>query len=151
MIAIVPPGGGRGLSWHQENQYIYFLHHALNTFVAVTEIAPEQGTLWIAPRSHLYGLLPSEEAPDSKGHRRTLEEPENGIPMPHLSPGDACIFNRNTLHRSLTNHTDQPRVAYAAQYMHEDARLASSGLRDPGQMLARDLAERWSISNVPPR
>jgi ectoine hydroxylase-related dioxygenase (phytanoyl-CoA dioxygenase family) len=146
MVAILPPGGGRGLHWHQENQYIHILHHALNSFIAVSDIAPEQGTLWIAPRSHLYGVLPSEEAADFKGHRRALKEPENGVPMPHLSAGDACIFNRNTLHRSLTNNTDRPRVAYAAQYVHEDARVAATGLRDPRQMLVRELSERWSIS-----
>jgi hypothetical protein len=35
-------------------------------------------------------------------------------------------------------------VAYAAQYAHEDARLAASGLRDPRQVPARELSERWS-------
>jgi ectoine hydroxylase-related dioxygenase (phytanoyl-CoA dioxygenase family) len=33
-----------------------------------------------------------------------------------MEPGDTCIFDRNLLHRSLKNFTDEHRYAYAAQF-----------------------------------
>ena len=143
MVAMVAPGGGRGLPWHQDNQYQHVLHHALNTFIAVSDIAPEQCTLWVAPRSHLSGVVASIDDKNFHGHKRCVSEPVNGMALPQLTAGDACIFNRNTIHRSLTNTTNTLRVAYAAQYMHEDGRVAATGQRDPSKMLANELAERW--------
>jgi len=143
MAAMVPPNGGRGLPWHQDNQYQHVLHHALNTFIAVSDIAPKQCTLWVAPRSHLSGVVPNEDAADFLGHKRCIQDPPGGIPLPDLKAGDACIFNRNTIHRSLTNQSPHLRVAYAAQYIEADGRLASTGEPMAQWMTARSLQERW--------
>jgi ectoine hydroxylase-related dioxygenase (phytanoyl-CoA dioxygenase family) len=61
--------------------------------------------------------------------------------MPTLQPGDACIFDRECLHCSSVNETDSPRFAYAAQFMAEHTRLASTGERVPGKILATELRE----------
>ena len=142
MLATVNPHGGRGLEWHQDNQYQYILGHALNTFVACTEITPERCNLWVSPGSHLKGVQPNIAA-DENSHRKAAD-PGNGICLPTLTPGDACIFNRNTLHRSLTNNTDQVRHAYAAQYSEAKARSAGTGdFKVSNKPMARDLAARW--------
>lgn len=140
MAAIVPAGGGRGLAWHQDNQYTHVLGHALNTFIACCRIPPEKCNLWVAPGSHLTGLQPSLT---SEGHRQAAD-PGNGILLPTLEPGDACIFNRYTLHRSLRNDTGETRWAYAAQYHEDRARMAGSWRHDPLRMRARDLAGWWA-------
>lgn len=140
MMAVVPAHGGKGLAWHQDNQYTHILGHALNSFIACCRIPPEKCNLWVAPGSHLTGLQPSLT---SDGHRQAAD-PGNGVLLPTLEPGDACIFNRYTLHRSLRNDTGETRWAYAAQYHEDRARIAGSWRRDPLRMRARDLAGWWA-------
>jgi ectoine hydroxylase-related dioxygenase (phytanoyl-CoA dioxygenase family) len=142
MLAIVPANGGNGLPWHQDNQYTQILGGALNVFIALSEITPEKANLWVAPQSHRLGTQPSKEnTTTAKGHREALTEPENALPLPTLYPGDVCIFDRNTLHRSLKNETDTDRYAYAAQYQADHARQAWNGKLDPTRMRARDLSK----------
>ena len=143
MAAVVPGGGGRGLPWHQDNQYTHILHHALNTFIALNDISPDMATLWVAPRSHLAGLTASHDRGD--GHREAAVAPANPLQLPALQAGDACIFNRNTLHRSLTNSTGQHRVAYAAQYVEAGGVHAATG--EPiGRRAGRALQARWAAA-----
>ncbi len=143
MAAMVPPNGGRGLPWHQDNQYQHVLHHALNTFIAVSDITTPQCTLWVAPRSHLSGVVANENAADFNGHKRCTQEPVGGMPLPDLKAGDACIFNRNTIHRSLTNQTPNLRVAYAAQYVEAAGVVADTGEPAAHWMTANSLRQRW--------
>lgn len=151
MLAVVPARGGNGLPWHQDNQYTRILGGALNTFVALSPITPENAGLWVAPRSHWHGTqLSKTNASTAPGHREAVVEPEGGIPLPAMSPGDVCIFDRNTYHRSLTNATDRHRFAYAAQYLAENARMAETGKRDDARvgpaMRATELANLWKGS-----
>ena len=140
MLAVVPANGGDGLPWHQDNQYTQILGGALNVFVALTEVTPERANLWVAPRSHRMGTQPARGSDLYAGaHRQAVVEPENGICLPTLQPGDACIFDRCTYHRSLKNETGRHRYAYAAQYQADNARIASTGKKDPLRMRARDL------------
>ena len=140
MLAIVPAHGGNGLPWHQDNQYTQLLGGALNVFIALSEITPERANLWVAPQSHRLGTQPARDSDlYGKGHREAMIEPENALLLPTLQPGDACIFDRNTLHRSLKNESDADRYAYAAQYQADHTRRAKDGKRDPLKMKARDL------------
>jgi ectoine hydroxylase-related dioxygenase (phytanoyl-CoA dioxygenase family) len=143
MLAVVPAHGGRGLPWHQDNQYDQVLGGALNAFIALCDITPDKAILWVAPRSHLLGTQPSQEASAHHGHREAVVEPENGMPLPSLQAGDVCIFDRNTYHRSLRNETAEDRYAYAAQFVAAHARRARDGLQDPKWLLTTELAALW--------
>lgn len=144
MLAIVPAQGGNGLPWHQDNQYSHILGGALNVFIALSEITPDMATLWVGPRTHRLGVQPAKQnETTAPGHRESLYEPEDPIQLPTLNPGDTCIFDRSTLHRSLVNTTDRHRYAYAAQFQAEHARMADSGARDPKRMLASELAAQY--------
>lgn len=143
MVAIVPAGGGTGLPWHQDNQYSTILGGALNVFLACCDVTPDMANLWVAPRSHLAGVRPSHEKGGVwGGHREADVEPDNGFVLPALAAGDACIFDRNLLHRSLLNETAAHRYAYAAQYQSDHAREASTGRRDPLRLPAWELRAR---------
>jgi hypothetical protein len=145
MLAVVPAHGGTGLPWHQDNQYNQVLGGALNVFIALSDITPEKAILWVAPKSHRLGTVASKDSElYGKGHREAASEPENGIALPAMKPGDACIFDRNMLHRSLKNETDEHRYAYAAQYTSHNARYSETGKRPEKRMLASELRERWS-------
>jgi ectoine hydroxylase-related dioxygenase (phytanoyl-CoA dioxygenase family) len=140
MLAVVPANGGKGLEWHQDNMYSTILGRALNVFIALCDITPDKANLWVAPRSHLNGV---RESIVKDGHR-VAPPPANGMPLPTLTKGSVCIFDRNTLHHSKRNETNEDRYAYAAQYMEEKARAAYlQGKKDPRPMLAADLRTRW--------
>jgi ectoine hydroxylase-related dioxygenase (phytanoyl-CoA dioxygenase family) len=146
MLAVVKAGGGHGLPWHQDNQYTHLLGPALNVFIALTPVSPERAGLWIAPRSHRFGRQPSvRNETTAPGYREAAVEPENGFPLPPMQPGDVCIFDRNTYHRSVQNLTDQDRYAYAAQYLAENTRLAETGEKDPRRMLVSELGEALGV------
>ena len=114
----------------------------LNIHIALAETPPEHGVLWVGRRSHLSGVLPNRENDSfAKGHREALSPPIDPVQMTTMFPGDALIFDRECLHKSSVNSTDGPRFAYAAQFMAEDTRLASTGERVPGKLLATDLQQ----------
>jgi ectoine hydroxylase-related dioxygenase (phytanoyl-CoA dioxygenase family) len=123
MYAVVEPYG-KGLEWHQDNQYTHILGHMLNGFIALDHISQENAGLWIAPRSHLAGRQPNLNT--GPGHKRCAE-PENGMPCEPMAPGDAVIFHRETLHHSKKNNTDRPRRAYAFQVSSANCRYANTG------------------------
>lgn len=141
MLAIVAPGGGHGLPWHQDNMYSHFLGGALNLFIAISDITQDMANLWVAPRSHLHGVRPSgKNSTTAPGHLELQGgNPPDALCLPDLKAGDVCIFDRYCLHRSLQNKTQKPRYAYAAQYHSDHARLADTGLRDPRNLRAEDL------------
>ena len=144
MLAIVPPHGGQGLPWHQDNQYTQLLGGALNVFIALDDIAPEMAMLWVAPGSHRQGVQPSKtNTTTAPGHREAVIEPENGVLLPGLNRGDVCIFDRSTYHRTLRNETALPRYAYAAQFMADYTRLAETGEKDSVKRLASELRALW--------
>lgn len=144
MLAVVPARGGTGLPWHQDNMYTPLRGGALNVFVALDVILPEMAGLWVAPGSHLRGTLPSHEKGGRwGGHREADAEPEGALALPAMAAGDACVFDRDTLHRSLVNATDRPRFAYAAQFMAAHAREATTGRRPARAVPAADLRARF--------
>lgn len=144
MLAVVPAQGGKGLEWHQDNQYTQIMGRALNMFVAVDDITPDMAILWVSPGSHKWGIQPSET---QSGHKKA-KDPGNGIALPAMKKGDVALFDRYTLHRSLTNSTDRHRYAYAAQYQEFNARAAETGEKEAKRMTVDRLAEQWEASLV---
>jgi hypothetical protein len=62
-------------------QYNQVLGGALNVFVALSDITPENAILWVAPRSHRLGTVASKDSERyGKGHREAAVEPEMGVP-----------------------------------------------------------------------
>jgi ectoine hydroxylase-related dioxygenase (phytanoyl-CoA dioxygenase family) len=124
MYAVVMPGG-KGLDWHQDNQYTHILGHMCNVFVALDDIDVNKAGLWIAPRTHLLGRQPNL---NNDGPHRRAADPDNPIPVEPMKKGDAVIFHRELLHHSKTNHTDTPRRAFAFQVSSANCRFAETGM-----------------------
>ncbi len=61
-----------------------------------------------------------------------------------MKAGDVCIFDRSFYHRTLQNHTDEHRYAYAAQYQADNARRAATGAKDPLKLRVTELREIWN-------
>lgn len=100
--------------WHQDNGYG---NRATSTNVtiwcALDDVDERNGCVWIVPGSHQAGLLP-HQASGTSWHL-TVHAPDDGVPAV-LQAGEAVAFSGLTLHRSLANHTDQPRRAFFMQY-----------------------------------
>lgn len=150
MLAAVPPHGGHGLPWHQDAQYSHVHGGALNVFIALCRITPEMANLWVAPGSHAAGLQPAKtNQTTAAGHREAVVEPTNGLCLPTLEPGDACIFDRLTYHRSLQNVSDHPRYAYAAQFSAYHARLTDTGRLPEHARPADEWARHYAVLSHP--
>jgi ectoine hydroxylase-related dioxygenase (phytanoyl-CoA dioxygenase family) len=148
MLAVVPAESGTGLPWHQDNMYTPVSGRAANAFIALCDITPDNAGLWVAPRSHRRGILPNHPSEKFGGHREADTEPENPLQLPPMQKGDACIFDRHMLHRSIENVTSEHRYAYAAQYIEDNARMFETGKKDPLRMRVSDLRETFGQAGV---
>lgn len=119
--AVKSGGGGGRFHFHQDNQYTRFDGPGINIWFALGEMAPENGCLQIAPRTHLAGTIDSVESEDRDGHRTVAVEPSDFLPL-RMLPGDAVAFTRLTLHGSGANLRDKPRLGYAVQFHRDDVR-----------------------------
>jgi 2-oxoglutarate-dependent dioxygenase len=124
--AVKTANGGGQFHFHQDNQYTHLDGPALNMWVALNDMTPENGCLGICPGSHKSGTLQSEESPDKDGHRTITYDVSEFLPL-RMRAGDAVIFNRLTVHGSGHNLTNQDRVAYALQYHRNDVKARFVG------------------------
>ncbi len=116
--AVKGVGGGR-FHFHQDNQYIHFDGPAVNIWMALTPMSPENGCLQMVPRSHLNGTLEFINSGDGDTHRKVDFEPEDFLPI-RLRLGDCVAFTRLTVHGSGANTLAEPRVGYAVQFHRDD-------------------------------
>ncbi len=118
----VKTGGGGQLHFHQDNNYTQ--HEpavgSLNIWVALNDMTPENGCLYIVPVSH-DGQRESRQSDDGDTHRQVEVDPAEAVPI-RMRAGDAVAFTRWTVHGSGTNTSTDPRVAYALQYHRDDVR-----------------------------
>jgi len=80
--------------------------------IAIDESTPENGALTIQKGSHKLGLLPHQPS-GVMGFSQTLINPVDTTKHPEvqlcMKPGDICLHNTNTIHRSDANKTDKSR------------------------------------------
>lgn len=119
--AVKAGGGGGKFDFHQDNNYTQHepVGGSLNIWVALDDMSPENGCLKVMPRSHLSGQLPSKDCPDQDGHQQIDIAEIDCVPL-RMRAGEAVAFSRWTVHGSGPNHTNEPRVAYALQYVRDD-------------------------------
>lgn len=118
----VKAGGGKRLDYHQDNSYTQ--HEpavgSMNIWVALDDMAPENGCLQIMPRSNDHQWA-ARNSDDGDSHRQVDVDPVECVPI-RMRAGDAVAFTRWTVHGSGPNTTSEPRVAYALQYHREDVK-----------------------------
>jgi 2-oxoglutarate-dependent dioxygenase len=116
--AVKGPGQG-AFSLHQDNNYTLLQGEALDCWIALVPMRPDNGCLRLVSRSHLAGTVPSVESEACAGHRRCAEVPTAWTEV-EMEPGDACVFHRLAVHGSGPNRSPHPRIAYAVQFHRED-------------------------------
>lgn len=144
--AVKAGGGGGTFHLHQDNNYTP--HEpalgSINIWVALVDMAPENGCLQVVPRSQSRGERPSRPSDDGDAHRQVDVDPVQCLPL-RMRAGDAVAFTRLTVHGSGPNHTDRPRVAYALQFHRADVHWVD---RETGASQRLVDAPRWATPPV---
>jgi Phytanoyl-CoA dioxygenase (PhyH) len=120
IIACKQPAGKSGsaaTSWHQDLKgQPHDRSGALNIWIAMAEVTPEQGSLRFLDKSHCEGLVDLETALP-----RLREKYKTTTPM-YLRPGDATAHHGYTVHGAPANETLEPRWGYILSYFPADVR-----------------------------
>jgi ectoine hydroxylase-related dioxygenase (phytanoyl-CoA dioxygenase family) len=127
------PDSGSGKShfpWHQDNGYTAISPATnITIWIALDDVDQRNGCVWIVPKSHERGLLPHGMAGPDNWYLQVDVETD-GIPA-EMKAGEAVVFHGLTLHRSLLNHSDQPRRAFFVEYADANARYTHEGSTKP--------------------
>ena len=107
------PGSG-DFPWHQDNAYNFLKVEHFQLWIALSEITPERGGLWVVPGSHLGGVLPHAAV----GNHQAYRGPTDGAVSLKAEAGDLVLFSSKLLHYTSPNVTDIDRWAYVVEYMH---------------------------------
>ncbi len=118
------PGAHSGFGLHQDLSLVDERHHrSVEVWVALDRTTEENGQLWFAPGSHRW--LPHHirgiqafPFPFVDVTRRIIERHSRPVP---LEPGEAVVFDHATLHFSLPNRSDRPRLVAIADVIPQEA------------------------------
>lgn len=108
--------GGEEFPWHQDSGYSHLQEPYYQFWIAISDMTPENGGLWVQPGSHKYGILPHEWL---ENHLVSSKEVEKPIFI-EAKKGDIVIFSSFLLHRTLPNTSSDTRWAYVVECMSLD-------------------------------
>ena len=125
-----PPGGGGGVTWHQDYSYWTYTQPMahVSCFVALDDATVENGCVRYVPGSHRWPLLPVTGAfGEGRGIESVLSEGQRRAfsPVPvELEAGEASFHHPLTVHGSGPNLSDRPRRATVVNVMADGTRGA---------------------------
>jgi hypothetical protein len=129
--AVAKGNGADTFGWHQDNGYSRLKDMHYQLWIALTDMTPDNGGLWLQPGSHRQ-LLPHQEIGN---HMEYVGEPESPV-FVEAKAGDVVVFSSLTLHSTTPNITPNTRWAYVAEYMSTEH--YDPGIEPPYFMVARD-------------
>ncbi|MBW2282112.1 MAG: phytanoyl-CoA dioxygenase family protein, partial [Deltaproteobacteria bacterium] len=107
--------GALGQPWHQDAFYFPFDREPqVGAWLALTETTPENGPLWVLPRSHTEPL--HQAVRDTREHANMAyveivdHDTRAAVPV-LLDPGDLIVFHSHLFHKSSDNTADYMRAA----------------------------------------
>jgi hypothetical protein len=119
-VPCLPPNeSSRPHGYHQDGSFGMDIPGA-TVWIALDEVAPEQGAMRMLTRSHREGSL-GKHAGGVLAHHPKLVDLYEWSPPFHYEPGDATIHHSYTIHGTPENVTDRPRWSYIASYVPADA------------------------------
>jgi 2-oxoglutarate-dependent dioxygenase len=141
---------GGEFHFHQDNQYTFLDGPALNFWIALNNMTPENGTLAICPGSHKSGTLDAQQSPDNDEHQTITYKIEEYLPI-RIRAGDCVVFDRLMVHGSGKNQTDQDRVAFALQYHRNDVKARRRGETNFFLLKDKPLCNTKPVQAIKPR
>lgn len=122
-IQYKPAGPDSGLRSHQDASLVdERVAVGVVAWVALTDIAAEDGALLVLPGSHRYGAWPrvSTTTDDFEHLRPAIERHSRVLPV---RAGQVVLFDNALIHGSLVNRGAGPRIAVSAIITPEDVRV----------------------------
>ena len=120
-----PAGKGHDLTWHQDRWTDLDRDPLVTVWTALDDATIENGCVKIIPGSHTWGLVNPENA---SGFLDPEQIDERTRRVEHvyleLDAGEVVLLHNWLMHSSGTNHTDVPRRAFSACYMHAATKSA---------------------------
>jgi hypothetical protein len=114
--AVKTSGDDSLFNFHQDNNYTPHRGPSINMWVAFEDMSIENGCLYVDPKTHLKGTLESEVV--EWGGRTDKKVIKTFNPTPVIVKAGTCVaFDRNLIHGSGSNTSNQHRVAYAMQFV----------------------------------
>lgn len=122
---------------HQDLDYWRHIStpNLVTAWMALTEVKPENGCMYVIPGSHKWGLIDmvgynilKENDPEyllSKAIDEQKRMSLNRVPLV-LEPGDVSFHHALTVHCSYPNTSDMIRLGYIHHYLPADARYLAS-------------------------
>jgi hypothetical protein len=119
--AFIKAGGGHRLAevpWHQDAAFAELTELGYNCFVAITPATAQNGALRVARGRPLQ----PHQWDDELAFPRCDLASDAGE-LIELLPGQVLVFDQQVVHRSSSNTTSCPRIAYSLGYSSPNARL----------------------------
>ena len=147
-IWIKEPGLGTSVAWHQDGT-THWNHpqwdegiHGFNFMAQLCRTTP-QNALWVVPGSHKRGKIDIKAEVAAGGSDRL----PGAVPM-LCEPGDVAICNRQALHGSFANTSQDRRVSIVFGFHRRDAVLNVTKQRPNGETVVYDEARIHQRSRV---
>ena len=178
-MTVKPPHSTECFGWHQDCAYADLgpEHKLVTAWIALSDSFEENGCVRMLSRSHQLGVLSHEaeqrtadrnlvlgqtvspEAmPDindvvsTNDSRNVIDDVEGVEFLCELMAGQASLHGWRTIHSSLPNTSDQPRLGLAVRYMCGDSvRQQSLVVRDRVSLAAGVFTGDWFTLEPEPR
>ncbi|XP_032675856.1 phytanoyl-CoA dioxygenase, peroxisomal-like [Odontomachus brunneus] len=129
MLIAKPPDSGFGTSKHPPHQDLYYFplrpaDHIVAAWTAIERCDKENGCLYVAPGSHLSGLLHAHDYPSgpmNKFYHGIQDLPDTTLWLDlEMEPGDTVFFHPLLMHGSGVNKSNRTRLAISCHYAAAD-------------------------------
>ena len=111
------------ISWHQDSTYWGLSHpDVMTTWIALSEVTPENGAMRMLPGSHLLDQLPhvdtfAEHNLLTRGQEVQVDVDESKTVDVPLKPGEMSLHHVRIVHGSNPNPTDTRRIGLAIRFV----------------------------------
>ena len=122
-IFIKPPKISKIINWHQDANYWGLEPFELVTsWIALTDVFPENGCMYYLPKSHLFNKIHHTETFDknsdlTRGQEIDLKIDKNKQVPVILKAGQMALHHCLLAHGSGPNYTDNHRIGIAVRYL----------------------------------
>ena len=150
-------GGGDGayVSWHQDSAYFGLDPHELVTaWIALTEATPANGCMRVIPRSHLgeaHSHVETFHDTNLLARGQSIDGLDESTAVDLvLDAGEFSLHHERTVHGSLPNTSDGPRIGLSLFYIPTSVR-STLGRRTASLVRGVDTHGHWDPDPEPTR
>ena len=143
------------VSWHQDSAYFGLKpHEEVTAWIALTESNQANGCMRVIPGSHKEKARQHVETFQEKNllaRGQSIEDIEESSAVDlELMAGQFSLHNERTIHGSLTNQSDGPRIGYALFFIPTYVR-STIGRRGAWLVRGEDKFGHWDVDPTPVR